>query len=254
MSYATLRTMLLGGALALAVAVSAGSSPARADLYVLESTTTTISPGSHLAANDPISIPAGSFIRAVLPSGKTQTIKGPFSGSAADLDKGQAHNEGVLTWLRSILETGGSKEFTPGATRSIRREPQRVSAAFSWSSVPVTTDAVVCVLKDGKVELVRAPSTRPERVSIIDSATGARGEAQWEADSAVTAWPASLPPRADATYYLLVPDRPQRQLILRLIESVPPDDDVLLVLQRLGCKPQFEAWVREKLRVSAERR
>src|SRR6202011_214767 len=101
---------------------------ARADLYVLESTTTTIRPGSHLAANDPISIPAGSFIRAVLPSGKTQTIKGPFSGSAADLDKGQALNEGVLAWLRSILETGGPKEFTPGAPRSIRREPPRVSA------------------------------------------------------------------------------------------------------------------------------
>jgi hypothetical protein len=247
-----MRTMLLGGALALAVAVSAG--PLRADLYVLESTTTTINPGSHIATSDRITIPAGSFIRAVLPSGKTQTIKGPFSGSAADLDKGQALNEGVLGWLRSILETGGAKELTPGATRSIKREPPRSATAFSWSAVPVAIDAVVCVPKGGKVELVRTPATRPDHVSIIDAATGARGEAQWEAGEAATAWPASLPPRTDAIYYLLVPDRPQRRLTVRLIESVPPDDDVLVVLQRLGCKPQFDAWVREKLRQSAERR
>jgi hypothetical protein len=244
--------ILVAGATALLALAAVAPSPAYADLYVLESTATTVSAGTHLAAGDSIAIPAGSYIRAVLPSGKTQTIKGPFSGSAADIDKGQTANEGVLVWLRGILATGGSREVTPGATRGIRRVP--AASAFSWSTVSVASDATVCVIKGGRVELERAPASRAERVSIIDAATGARAEAQWEAGSATTSWPAALPPRADTTYYLLMTDRPQRQLTLRLLEAAPADEDVLVVLQRSGCRPQFEAWVRERLGAAVQRR
>ena len=41
--------------------------------------------------------------------------------------------------------------------------------------------------------------------------------------------------------------RPQRQLTVHLIDKKPNDDDVLVVLQRLGCKQQFESWVHERL-------
>jgi len=232
---------------AVTVVMLARPQAAHADVYVLESTTMTISAGSHLAASDTIAIPKGSYIRAVLPSGKTQTIKGPYSGSVADLDKGQPHNDGVLSWIRNILETGGSKEVTPGATRGIRREPAVVDLGFSWSAVPVTADAVMCITRNGTLQLVRASSPRAERVTIVDSLSGARGEAQWEAGGNVAAWPANLTPRADTTYYLLVPDRPQRQLRFRILEQLPADDDVLVVLQGEGCRPQFNAWVRERL-------
>jgi hypothetical protein len=243
---------LVAAATAVLGLAALAPTPACADLYVLESTAATVSAGAHLATGDSISIPAGSYIRAVLPSGKTQTIKGPFNGSAADIDKGQGANEGVLAWLRGMLATGGSREITPGATRGIRREPPAM--AFSWSTVPVASDATVCVIRGGRVELVRAPASRAERVSIIDAATGARGEAQWDLSSATTSWPAALPLRADATYYVLMADRPQRQLTLRLLEAVPADEDVLVVLQRSGCRPQFEAWVREKLGATAQHR
>ena len=78
--------------------------------------------GSALDMGDTITIPAGSHIRAVLPSGKTQTIKGPYTGTVADLAKGQPINEGVMAWIKNILQTGGASESTPGATRSIARE------------------------------------------------------------------------------------------------------------------------------------
>jgi hypothetical protein len=249
-----MRSTLLAGAAALAtvVLVLAAATPADADLYVLESTAATVGAGTHLASDQNISLPAGSYIRAVLPSGKTQTIKGPFNGTAADFDKGP-QNEGVLAWLRGMLATGGSKEITPGATRGIRREPPAASA-FSWSAVPATADATVCLIKGAKVELVRPVASRAERVGIIDAASGARGEAQWEAGSAATPWPAALPARADATYYLLIADRPQRQLTLRLLDATPADEDVLVALQRLGCRPQFEAWVRERLGTGGPRR
>jgi hypothetical protein len=232
---------------ALALAMAAGLGPARADLYVLESTTPEIRAGSHLATGDQVLIANGSFIRAVLPSGKTQTIRGPFNGPVGDLDRGQARNEGVIDWLKSILATGGSREVTPGATRGIRREPPAASMAFSWSAVPATVDAGVCLIKGGGIELVRGAAPRAERASIVESVSGARGEVQWEAGSAVAAWPAGLTPNADATYYVFLPGHPQRQLTLHLIDKKPGDDEVLVVLQRLGCRQQFEAWVREKL-------
>jgi hypothetical protein len=84
---------LLGLAAALVVA-PAGLSPASADQHVIESTAPGIKVGSQLADRDSLTIPAGTQIRVVLPSGKTQTIRGPFTGAVADLAKGQPRNDG----------------------------------------------------------------------------------------------------------------------------------------------------------------
>jgi hypothetical protein len=236
----------LGLTVALA-ALLAAAPPARADLYVIESTVPTIKPRSRLMADDKLEIPAGGSIRAVLPSGKTQTIKGPYSGPVGDLDKGVARNEGVMGWLRNILQTGGSSEATPGATRSIGREAPKPRAGFSWTVVPVTVDGNVCVQKGAKLQLARAPSVRADRVTVVEAASSERGEAQWEAGSDTAAWPAGVALRADATYYFLMQDRPRRQVTLRLVEQLPADADVLNELYKLGCKYQFETWVRGTL-------
>ena len=237
-------------ALALAavlVTATAGLSPARADLHVIESTAAAIKVGSQLADSDSITIPAGTQIRVVLPSGKTQTVKGPFTGTVAELAKGQPRNEGVLAWLRDFLKTGGATEATPGATRSIGREALKPRVGFSWSAVPAMIDGDICVEKSARLQLVRAPSMRVERVTVIDAASSERGEAQWEAGSDRAAWPVNLAPRSDGTYHILVGDRARRQITLRVLEKLPADDDVLTELHRLGCKQQFEAWVREKV-------
>jgi hypothetical protein len=231
---------------AVLVAATAGLSPARADLHVIESTAPAIKVGSQLD-RDAITIPAGTQIRVVLPSGKTQTVKGPFTGTVAELAKGQPRNEGVLAWLRDFLKTGGATEATPGATRSIGREAPKPRIGFSWSTVPVTMDGSVCVEKGARLQLVRAPSSPAERVAVIDASSSERGEAQWEAGSDTAAWPANLTPRPDGTYYILVGTRPRRQIVLRVLQKLPADDDVLTELHKLGCKQQFEAWVREKV-------
>ena len=233
--------------LALLLMAILAPSPARADVYVLESTTAAISPGKHLSSGEIITIPDGSYIRAVLPSGKTQTIRGPFSGPVANLDKGQAHNEGVLAWIRGLLETGGAREATPGATRSISLQPAVLRLPFSWSAIPVTTDATLCIKKGSAVELVRPASWRAQKVTILDPASGARGEAEWEAGSATVPWPPGLALNADGIYYVLVPDRPQRQITVRLLDAPPPDEEMLVRLHALGCKPQFDSWVRDRV-------
>jgi hypothetical protein len=233
----------------LAAVLTAGAlnpSPAAAQIYVMESTVAAIRVGSALDMGAAISIPAGAHIRAVLPSGKTQTIKGPYSGTVADLAKGQPINEGVTAWIKNVLKTGGATETTPGATRSIARPAEKPRAAFSWSTIPVM-DGTVCIEKGAKLRLVRAASAKPDRVTVVDAGTGQQAEAQWEADRDTTDWPAGVAPRADTTYYMLVPDRPRRQVTLRVLDRLPAEDDVLAELHRLGCSSQFEAWVRGKL-------
>ena len=228
-------------------AVLVAATAARADLHVIESGVAAIKVGSLLADRDSITIPAGAQIRVVLPSGKTQTVRGPFTGTVAELAKGQPRNEGVLTWLEDFLKTGGATEATPGATRSIGREAPKSRLGFSWSAVPVTVDGSVCIEKGARLQLVRAPSLPAERVAVVDAASSERGEAQWEAGSDRAAWPANLAPRPDGTYHIIVGDRPPRRIVLRVLPTLPADDDVLTELHRLGCKQQFEAWVREKV-------
>lgn len=244
-SMSPFRCMMALAATLIVGAMSA--SAASAQLYVMESTVASIRVGTALDMNATLTLPAGGTIRAVLPSGKTQTIKGPYSGTVADLAKGHPINEGVTAWLRNILRTGGATESTTGATRSIARAPEKPRTAFSWTSIPAVDGATVCVAKGSKLQLVRVGAAKTEQATIIDLGNGQKGQTQWEAGADAADWPAGVAPRADASYSILVPDRPQRRVTLRVLDRLPGEDDVLAELQRRGCSFQFEAWVRGKL-------
>jgi hypothetical protein len=232
---------------AMLIAGAAISFPAAAQIYVMESTVSAVRVGSAIDMGETLTIPAGSHIRAVLPSGKTQTIKGPYTGTVADLAKGQPINEGVAAWIKNVLRTGGATESTPGATRSIARPPERPAAAFSWSAIPLA-DGTVCTEKGAKLQLVRAGAFKPaDRATVVDSGNGQQADTQWAEGVEAADWPAGLAPRTDVTYYVLLPDRPRRQITLRVLDRLPDDDDVLAELQRRGCSAQFAAWVRGKL-------
>ena len=231
---------------AILVASAVSTAPAAAQIYIMESTTAAIRVGSALDMGASISIPAGNHIRAMLPSGKTQTIKGPYEGSVADLAKGQPINDGVVARMKIILQTGGSTQATPGATRSVAPVARTPRVAFSWNTIPVG-DGTVCVEKGAKLRLVRIASSAAEHVTIVDSGNGQQAEAQWAADADTADWPAGVAPRADASYYVLAPERPRRQITLRVLERLPAEDDLAAELHRLGCTAQFDAWVRGKL-------
>jgi hypothetical protein len=232
-------------ALAAALAAGAGLMGAQAQVYVLESTADTVKPGTAYKAADRIAFPAGSSIRAVMPSGKTQTIQGPYAGPAADLAKGQRANEGVIAWIMNLVQTGGSNERTPGVTRSMR--PAEVPASFSWTAIPSTVDSTFCIEKNAKLELRRAPSQRTERIIVLNPATSERGEAEFAAGSDVASWPAGVALRPDTTYALLASDnRPRKQVTLRVLDRLPADEDLVAELAARDCKHQFDAWVRAR--------
>jgi hypothetical protein len=229
-----------------AMAISGAWCSAKADIYVLESTASGVKVGSHLASGQTIAIPAGSFVRAVLPSGKTQTIRGPYNGPVADLGRGQALNEGVMKWLRNILQTGGATEATPGATRSLGR-PNKANAGFSWTVIPVTMEGAVCVEKGAALSLARAYSQRPERVTVTDTASSTRGETSWDTGSHLANWPKEVSLRSNAVYQIAVQGRAQHSITVKVLDRLPGEDEILAELERQDCRHQFETWVREKI-------
>ena len=243
MSALRLLIALIAGILIMTLMVV---SPAAAQIFVMESTVPAIRVGSALEMDATLSVPAGGHLRCVLPSGKTQTVKGPYSGKVADLAKGQPINEGVVAWIKNVLSSGGATEAKPGATRSAARAAEKVRMPFSWSAVPFS-NATVCIQKGAKLQLVRASAGAVEPFTVVDGATGQQAEGRWEAASTVADWPAAVVPRTDVTYYVQVPDRPRRQVVLRVLDKLPAEDELLTELHRQGCSAQFEAWMRDKL-------
>jgi hypothetical protein len=234
-------------ALAGAVAMLAGLTGAAADIYVMESSVPGMKVGARLTDSESLSLPAGGHIRAVLPTGKTQTIRGPFSGKVADLTKGMESNESLMAPVRKILETGGSRETSTGGTRSVAAKAQR-PRGFSLVEVPSWVSGKVCVLKGGNVVLARQSTAGAERAMLVDAKSFERGQVTWEAGSATAAWPASPKLQADATYQVLVPDREGRDVTLRVLDKAPAEDDMLVELHKLGCTHQLETWLRERIR------
>ena len=221
-------------------------SGAAAQVYVMESTVAAIPVGSALEMDATLTVPAGGHVRCVLPSGKTQTVRGPYNGKVADLAKGHPINEGVVAWIKNVLASGGATEAKPGATRSAARAPEKILMPFSWSAVPAS-NATVCVQKGAKLQLVRAGSQAAEAFTLVDGATGQQAQGRWEASSTTAEWPAAVVPRTDVTYYIQVADRPRRQVVLRVLDRLPADEDILTELQRQGCSAQFEAWMRDRM-------
>lgn len=231
---------------AAAVAMLAGLTGAAADIYVMESSVPGMRVGARLAANETLTLPAGAYVRAVLPSGKTQTIRGPFSGKVADLTKGVESNESLMDPVRKILATGGSRETSTGGTRSVAAKAQR-PRVFSLVEVPSWVNGKVCLLKSGNVVLARQSTAGTERAMLVDARSFERAQVTWEAGSATAAWPASLKLQPDATYQVLVPDRDGRDVTLRLLDKAPDEDDMLVELHKLGCAHQLETWLRERM-------
>lgn len=233
-------------ALAATFATGMGLAGAHAQVYVLESTADAVKAGTAYRAADRITIPAGGSIRAVMPSGKTQTIRGPYSGPASGLAQGHNPNAGVIAWLQNLLRTGGSREQTPGATRGFK--PADAPQPFSWTAVPSTTDATVCVGRNAKLQLRRARTQGVERIVVVNPATAERGEVEFAAGSHTASWPAGVALQPDATYSVVGGSSGQRrQIRLRILDNLPGEEDIVAELAARGCTSQLDAWVKEKV-------
>lgn len=229
-----------------AIASVLGVTSAHAQVIVVKSTATEIKAGSLIANNAKISIPKGSKVVFVLPSGASRTVTGPFNGSAADLTKNVKVNKGVFDAVARYVKTGGSNQKSVGAMRSAAPAfSLGKPLPFSWRAVPVTESGDFCVEKGAALSLVRSFTSSAQAVTIIDMKSQRRARIVFAAGSKSSNWPSDLAVDAGSTYTLLTAKRPPRQLRMRVIAPLPSREDTLQVLHVQRCSSQFRAFIRD---------
>lgn len=226
--------------LALAVACSVWSGTGYADVLVVSSDVPTLKPGQQIADADRLEVPAGAKVRVLLPSGKTQLITGPASGTVKDIAKGGPMVEGVWAKAKELIATGGADAARPGATRSITGDAG--TFVFGWDVVPTMVSGSVCVQAGLQLKLARGRSDNAAQATLLDTASSAKAPFGWPAQSALADWPTALPPKADAVYHVLTPSARPVVITLRMVEKSRTDDDsALATLLELGCRAQARA-------------
>ena len=237
------------GSLRTALAASAAfgllhvaGTPARADVLVLDSKVPALKRGAILKDSDQIDLPLGASVVIVLPAGGTRTLTGPLKVSVRELSKGEAIDQSLWNMVGEVVGGGGGSLGGTGATRSVGRPPVE-NMAFSWRQVPVEAEGDFCVEKGAALQLARAGNSRVARVTVVDVQSSQRAEVRFDDGKAIAAWPSQVPPKIGA-FAFLIPDRPMRQVRLRLIDPLPDTDQTLRLLYSQRCQAQAEAWLR----------
>jgi hypothetical protein len=245
-----LRSLALAG-LATLAAWAAASAPAASEILVLQSAVAGLKPGEEIKDGTRISVPSGQSVVVMLPSGKTRTLRGPFAATAGELSKGEVRDDAIWKQVGEMLRTGGTSEKSVGATRGIaaaRPAAPAPAAAppaqpFSWRNVPIDAEGDVCVEKGVGLALVRGSAASPLRLTLVDVAASQRAEVAFAAGAAQMPWPSTVPIKVGA-FALLVPERPMRQVRLRILDPLPDAESTLRVLSQQRCQRQAESWLR----------
>jgi hypothetical protein len=85
-----------------------------ATFYVLESTVPALKVGSTLPMRTVLRVPEAGFVRVVLPSGKTQTITGSFTGTIEAYAMNRSVPESLWDTIKALVQR---EPPAPGATR-----------------------------------------------------------------------------------------------------------------------------------------
>lgn len=252
----------------LAILVVAGS-PAHADVIVVSSNASSIKAGSVLGNDKTLDVPSGARVRIMMPSGRTQELKGPAKVKVAELGRGEAINESLWNDVKRLVSNqkqatestiGAVRSMAPksatdksgddqgaGSPRALKNVPEPVPApSFSWRRVPIDAGGDVCVEKGAALELLRGAPGRPLAISIVNMQSKKRAAAEFAVGSATAAWPADIGSEV-GLYAVVMPDGVKRDIRLRPIAPLPEADETLRVLHGQRCLLQVEAWLRGQM-------
>lgn len=230
------------GGTVLALACALWGAAAIADVLIVSSDVATLKPGQHVGAADRIEIPAGSKVRVLLPTGKTQLITGPASGAVKDIAKGGPIIEGVWAKAKDLIATGGADASRPGATRGAMVSVGPV--AFAWNVVPANAGGNVCVEQGAQLKLARAAGDKAAEATLFDTSANAKSPIAWPAQTLLADWPPAVSPRSDAVYQVITASARPVLFTLRVVDKSNTDEDsTLAALLEKGCHAQARAWL-----------
>lgn len=218
------------------------ATPAAAQALVLGSDSAQLRPGRILDKGEALSVPKGSRVRIMLPSGETRVFKGPQEIAAADLASKAPANTELWDSVAAYVTTPPPEDepFTRGLAAA-STPPDRFP--FSWHDIPVTSDGDICVEKGVGVSLVRTSTDREAIITIVDvQGGGKRAEARFPKGQEKAPWPDGITPKI-GTFALTEAGQSPRQFRMRLISPLPAAEEAIRVLHGQRCELQRNALI-----------
>ncbi len=227
-----------------------GAAQAMADVVVVSSNTRTYKAGQELGDSQSIQLGAQERITVLLPSNSVREVKGPFSGTVADIGKGRP-SSGRDLWalVKGYFVTGGVDESRVAATRALAPTPNAAPSedVRPWDAVPLGKPGIYCVAGNNGVRITRDSAGASQSVKLADKSMTKIASVEFAEGATVASWPAAVPVENEASYRFVASGRPPAEFTLKVLEKADLEGpDVLAALYGKGCKDQITAWLKTK--------
>lgn len=204
-------------------------------LVVIASGAPSLKPGQVVNSGTAIEIPAGASVTLVSETGKTVTLKGPFSGPAKAGGKSGGDNK-LIASLSGLLSGSGKETGSLGTMRAAT-PPKPPSDAWV---INTGKSGVFCVQAKGPVMLWREKAAKARILTLKNLTDKSRSKAEWPAGSATLEWPSKVNLTDGARYLLRMKgSRAARKLKLHLVPGgLASDAHRAVWMARNGCEKQ----------------
>ncbi len=207
-------------------------------LVVIASGAPSLKPGQVVKSGTAIEIPAGASVTLVSETGKTVTLKGPFSGPAKAGGQGGGKGGGdkLIASLSGLLSGSGKETGSLGAMRAVA--PLK-PPSDAWV-INTGKSGVFCVQAKGPVMLWREKAAKARILTLKNLTDKSRSKAEWPAGSATLEWPSKVNLTDGARYLLRMKgSRAARKLKLHLVPGgLASDAHRAVWMARNGCEKQ----------------
>jgi hypothetical protein len=203
------------------------------EFVVLTSTVSSVSVGQVVSAGQKIEIPEKARLILINETGKTVTIKGPYSGVPGG--EGKPQTSRFIKALASLVTTTEQDTRAVGAIRAAGIRTKRQALMINISE---TGD--YCLLKGNKEEITRYKSEKFSDVTIVATKDGKQTKFPWPKESPYTPWPGALTLEDGGTYLASQSGKDTRTMMImhRMEGDFSTDIPLALAMGAQGCVEQ----------------
>jgi len=222
---------------------------ARGEIIILESTAPGLKSGQVLADSARINIPAGKRAQLILPSGRTKTLKGPFSGDVSSLTRSEKSNAGLFKRVMDAVRKSGRDDTGFAAVRRLGGSGGMSGSGPSWTSVPADKSGTYCLAKGAPPLIMRPRNISLKKLTLRNRDSNKAATITWNRGQKSVPWPPALLPADNSHYSFKLAGRAEKELTFRMMPRDELNDENLLrALDQRGCQKQLAAWLRAHLK------
>jgi hypothetical protein len=221
-----------------------------ADSVIVASTSPDYAAGQVIGTGQGIELAEGESVRLLTGSGRTLTIRGPYSGVVEE--GSDVKDKGVTPVLVTLLSGPAQDNSTLGATRSALpldsgAAPTEVNDDAMAVRVDVTRSGKYCIRPGAKILISRPADSREDRLSLTNQATSSTETLVWGGDARAIEWQVNMPAEGELQFLArlgLLGGPVRLELIPVTFESDEPGAMAVRLLER-GCQAQAQPLLRQ---------